>query len=222
MNIPGEKLKGVYSANEFLIRTNLMKSYLFPEYDTPIVCGKKVGAVGAGNVTMDAARCAKRLGADEVHILYRRTRNESPARDEEIEHALEESIIFHELVNPVQIIGDENGWVAGVKAVRMKLGEPDKSGRPRPVPIEGSEFTIELDTLIEAVGTQPNRLFFNRVPELEITRWNTIKVDDRLMTNIRGVFAGGDAIRGTATVILALGDGRRAAAAIGEYIKGRK
>jgi len=221
MGIPGEKLKGVYSANEFLIRTNLMKSYHFPKYDTPIVCGTKVGAIGAGNVTMDAARCAKRFGADEVHIIYRRTRKESPAREEEIEHALEEGIIFHELINPIRIIGNEDGWVTGIELVRMKLGEMDNSGRPRPVPIIGSEFVMELDTVIEAIGTQPNRLFLNKALELETTRWDTIKVDDHLMTNIEGVYAGGDAIRGTATVILALGDGRKAAKSINQYLSKR-
>ncbi len=222
MRIEGERLKGVYSANEFLIRTNLMKAYDFPEYDTPIVCGERVGVIGAGNVTMDAARCALRLGAKDVHILYRRTKKESPARDEEIQHALEEGIVLHELVNPTRLFGDENGWVKEIKLIRMKLGEPDSSGRPRPIPIEGSEFTMKLDTVVEAIGTEPNRLFLDRTPELETTKWSTIKVDEDLMTNIEGVFAGGDAISGGATVILALGDGRRAAKSIHEYISKRK
>jgi glutamate synthase (NADPH/NADH) small chain len=222
MGIEGERLKGVYSANEFLIRVNLMKAYKFPEYDTPIVCGEKVGVIGAGNVTMDSARCAVRLGAKEVHVLYRRTKKESPARDEEIQHALEEGILFHELVNPTSILGGEDGWVNGIELIRMKLSEPDSSGRPRPVPIEGSEFRMEFDTVVEAIGNEPNRLFLDRTPELETTKWGTIKVDDSLMTNIGGVFAGGDAIRGGATVILALGDGRVAAKSINEYISKKK
>ncbi len=218
MRIEGERLKGVYSANEFLIRVNLMKAYKFPEYDTPIVCGEKVGVIGAGNVTMDSARCAMRLGAKEVHILYRRTLKESPARDEEIQHTLEEGILFHELVNPISILGDAHGWVRGIELIRMKLTKPDDSGRPRPVPVDGSEFTMELDTVVEAIGNEPNRLFLDRTPELETTKWGTIEVDEHLMTNIEGVFAGGDAIRGGATVILALGDGRMAAQYIHEYI----
>lgn len=218
MNIEGEKLKGLYSANEFLIRVNLMKAYRFPEYDTPVFCGDRVGVIGAGNVTMDAARCAVRLGAKHVHILYRRTKKESPARDEEIQHALEEGIVFHELVNPVRILGNEEGWVRGIEFIRMRLSKPDDSGRPRPVPVEGSEFTMEFDTIVEAIGSEPNRLFLDRTPELETTRWGTIKVDSNLMTNLEGVFAGGDAITGGATVILALGDGRIAAKAIHTYI----
>ena len=222
MGIEGERLKGVYSANEFLIRANLMKAYDFPEYDTPIVCGEKVGVIGAGNVTMDAARCAVRLGAKSVHVLYRRTRRESPARDEEIQHALEEGIVFHELVNPTRILGDENGWVKEIELIRMRLSEADKSGRPRPVPIEGSEFMMAFDTVVEAIGTEPNRLFLDRTPELETTKWGTIKVGEDLMTNIEGVFAGGDAISGGATVILALGDGRRAAKSIHAYISKKR
>ncbi|MHC1594708.1 MAG: NADPH-dependent glutamate synthase, partial [Methanotrichaceae archaeon] len=159
LGIEGEKLMGVYSANEFLIRVNLMKAYKFPEYDTPIVCGDRVGVIGAGNVAMDAARCAVRLGAREVYILYRRTKQESPARDEELEHALEEGVIFDELVNPTRVLGSEDGWVTGIEMVRMELGELDDSGRPRPVKIEGSEFTMELDTVVNALGTLPNRLF---------------------------------------------------------------
>ena len=214
LGIEGENLKGVYSANEFLIRVNLMKAYRFLEYDTPIICGRRVGVIGAGNVAMDAARCARRLGAEEVYILYRRTRKESPARDEEIQHALEEGIIWMELVAPRRFLGDEKGWCRGVELVRMRLGEPDSSGRPRPLPIEGSEFVLELETVIEALGTTPNRLFLKQAPELAVNRWGLIQVDDNLQTNLPGVFAGGDAIRGNATVILALGDGRKAAAAI--------
>lgn len=222
MSIEGERLKGVYSANEFLIRVNLMKAHRFPEYDTPVVCGDKVGVIGAGNVTMDAARCAVRLGAKEVHVLYRRTKKESPARDEEIQHALEEGIVFHELVNPIRILSDAEGWVSGIELLRMKLSEPDDSGRPWPIPIEGSAFTMELDTVIEAIGSEPNRLFLDRTPELEITRWGTITVDETLMTNIEGVFAGGDAISGGATVILALGEGRKAAGTIHAFLSRKK
>ncbi|MHC1631627.1 MAG: NADPH-dependent glutamate synthase [Methanotrichaceae archaeon] len=218
LGIDGEKLKGVYSANEFLIRINLMKAYKFPEYDTPIVCGDRVGIIGAGNVAMDAARCAVRLGAEEVYILYRRTKKESPARAEEFNHALEEGVIFEELVNPTRILGNDDGWVTGVELIRMKLGEPDKSGRPRPEKIKGSEFVMKLDTIVNALGTSPNRLFLDKTPELVTTSWGGIKVDENLMTNIEGVFAGGDATSGGATVIQALGEGRRAAASIHNYI----
>ncbi len=222
LGIEGENLNGLYSANEFLIRTNLMKAYEFPEYDTPIVCGDKVGVIGAGNVAMDVARCAKRLGAKEVYILYRRTKRESPARDEEIRHALEEGIIIKELVSPVRIIGDKNGWVRAIELIKMKLGELDESGRARPIKIPGSEFVMEIDTVIEALGTRPNRLFLDKVPGLKKTRWGTLQVNENLETNIKGVFAGGDAIRGNATVILALGDGRRAAKSINQYIISKK
>ncbi len=218
MGIDGEKLKGLYSANEFLIRTNLMKAYKFPKYDTPITCGDKVGVIGAGNVTMDSARCALRLGAKNVYILYRRTKKEAPARDEEIQHTLEEGIILKELINPTRVLGNKTGWVTGLELIKMKLGEPDKSGRPRPIPIDGTEFTMEVDTVIEAIGTKPNRLFLDKTPELETTSWETLKVDENLMTNIEGVYAGGDAIRGNATVILALGDGRKAAQSICKYL----
>ena len=214
MRIEGENLKGVYSANEFLIRVNLMKSYKFTEYDTPIVCGDRVGVIGAGNVAMDAARCAKRLGAREVYILYRRTKKESPARVEETDHALEEGIILKELVAPKRFVGNNKGWLTGVELIQMELGEPDLSGRRRPIPIEGSEFIMEIDTIVEALGTQPNRLFIDKAGGLEVDRWGLIKVDDDMQTNIAGVYAGGDACRGNATVILAMGDGRCAAAAI--------
>ena len=222
LGIEGERLKGVYSANEFLIRANLMKAYRFPEYDTPIVCGDRVGVIGAGNVAMDVARCAVRLGAKDVYILYRRTRKESPAREEEVQHALEEGIKFIELVNPVKVLGKDDGWVKAIELLRMRLGEPDKSGRPRPIKIDGSEFTMELDTVVESLGTQPNRLFLDKIPELTKTKWGTIEVDERLKTNIDAVYAGGDAIRGNATVILALGDGRKAAQSIHEDIVARK
>jgi homotetrameric NADPH-dependent glutamate synthase len=214
VGIEGEELNGVYSANEFLIRTNLMKAY-DPEYDTPLFVGKKVGVIGSGNVAMDSARSARRLGA-EVYILYRRTKDCCPAREEEVRHALEEGIHFMELVSPTKILG-ENGWVTGVELVKMKLGEPDKSGRPRPEKIDGSEFTMELDTVVEAIGTRPNRLFLRTVPELKTTSRGIIEVDENLK-NIGGVYAGGDAISGGATVIQALGEGRKAAKAINEYL----
>ncbi len=218
MKIPGEHLKGVYSANEFLIRVNLMKAYKFTDYDTPIECGKSVGIIGAGNVAMDAARCALRLGVDKVYILYRRTKKEAPARDEEIQHALEEGVDFQELISPKEFIGDEEGWLKEVELFKMELSEPDESGRPRPVKVEGSEYRMACDTLVEALGSTPNRLFLSRAKELEVNRWGQIKADEHMATNIPGVFAGGDAIRGNATVILALGDGRKAAKAIHEFL----
>jgi homotetrameric NADPH-dependent glutamate synthase len=214
VGIEGEELNGVYSANEFLIRTNLMKAYN-PEYDTPLFVGKRVGVIGAGNVAMDSARSALRNGA-EVYILYRRTKEHSPAREEELRHALEEGIHFMELVSPTKILG-ENGWVKGIELVKMRLGEPDKSGRPRPEKIEGSEFTMELDTVVEAIGTTPNRLFLRTVPELKTTSRGIIEVDKNL-ENIEGIYAGGDAISGGATVIQALGEGRKAAKSIHEYL----
>ena len=220
MKLPGEELNGVYSANEFLIRTNLMKAYKFPEgSDTPIIVGKKVAVIGAGNVAIDAARCAIRYGA-ETHIIYRRTKNEAPARQEEFEHAIQEGVIFHELQNPVRING-ENGWVESITCIKMELGEPDESLRRRPVPIEGSEFTEKFDTVIEAIGTLPNRLFLEKAEGLEVNRWGGIKVDEHLHTSIPGVFAGGDSISGGATVIQALGEGRSAATAIHKYLFSR-
>ncbi len=218
MGIDGERIKGVYSANEFLLRTNLMKAYKFPKYDTPIVCGKRVGVVGSGNVAMDAARCALRLGAKEVNILYRRTKKESPARKEELHHAQEEGIIFRELICPVKVISSEDGWMTGVELLKMELGEPDKSGRPRPVPVEGSNHVMEIDTLIMALGSKPNRMFLERAPELETHSWGGIRVDGNMMTNVKGVFAGGDSITGGATVIAALGQGRKAALSIHHYL----
>ncbi len=218
MNIEGENLKGVYSANEFLIRVNLMKAYKFLDFDTPIVCKGPVGIIGAGNVAMDAARCAVRLGVDKVYILYRRTKEQSPARNEEIQHALEEGIILKELISPKKFIGNEEGWLEQVDLYKMELGEKDKSGRPRPIKIEESEFKLKIKTIVEALGSMPNRLFLSRAPELEVNKWGQINVDHNLMTNIPGVFAGGDAIRGNATVILALGDGRKAAKSIKNYI----
>lgn len=224
IGISGEELNGVYSANEFLIRVNLMKAYKFPEeYDTPVIVGKKVAVIGAGNVAMDAARCAIRLGA-KVYILYRRTKRESPARAEELRHAVEEGVELLELVSPKRIIG-EKGWVRGIELIQTRLGEPDETNRMRPIPIEGSEFTLDVDTVIEAIGSNPNRLFLGRAKGLKTNKWRGILVDEKLQTNIKGVFAGGDAISGGATVIQALGEGRKAAILIHRYISetgGRK
>jgi len=218
MNIPGENLKGVYSANEFLTRINLMKAYL-PDCDTPIQHGKKVAVVGGGNVAMDAARCAKRLGAD-VTIIYRRTEAELPARREEVEHAMEEGIIFKFLTNPLEILGNDQGWVAGARCQEMALGEPDSSGRRRPVAVEGSEFDIELDCVIMALGTSPNPLIKSTTEGLETERWGGIIVNEETgLTSRQGVYAGGDAVTGAATVILAMGAGKTAAAAMDEYLQ---
>ena len=216
MNIPGEHLNGVFSANEFLTRNNLMKAYR-DDYDTPIHAGKKVVVVGGGNVAMDAARTALRLGA-ETTIVYRRTENELPARKEEVHHAKEEGIQFAMLTNPVEVIGDENGWVKGVKCIRMELGEPDESGRRSPVEVPGSEFEIETDTVIMSLGTSPNPLIAKTTAGLETTRRGCLVADENGATTRPGVFAGGDAVTGAATVILAMGAGRKAAAAIHEYI----
>ncbi len=221
MNIPGENLKGVYSANEFLTRVNLMKAYL-PGSATPIQQAKRVAVVGGGNVAMDAARCAKRLGAQEVYIVYRRSLEELPARKEEVEHAMQEGIIFKLLNNPVEILGDENGFVKGMTCVEMELGEPDDSGRRRPVPRKGSEFTIELDCVIMAIGTSPNPLIKSTTEGLEAKKWGGIVADDSTgLTSREGVYAGGDAVTGAATVILAMGAGKASASAIDEYIKSK-
>ena len=216
MNIPGEHLNGVFSANEFLTRNNLMKAYR-DDYDTPIHTGKKVVVVGGGNVAMDAARTALRLGA-ETTIVYRRTEKELPARAEEVHHAKEEGIQFAMLTNPVEVIGDEKGWVKAVKCIRMELGEPDESGRRSPVEVPGSEFEIETDTVIMSLGTSPNPLIAKTTAGLETTRRGCIVADENGATTRPGVFAGGDAVTGAATVILAMGAGRKAAAAIHEYI----
>lgn len=219
MNIKGETLCGVYSANEYLTRVNLMKAYL-PDSKTPIKKSSRVAVVGGGNVAMDAARSAMRLGADEVYIVYRRGMEELPARLEEIEHAEEEGVIFRTLTNPVEILGDENGNVTGIKCIKMALGEPDESGRRRPVEVEGSEFVIELDTVIMSIGTSPNPLIHKTTPGLETNRHGCIVTDgEDGKTSREGVFAGGDAVTGAATVILAMGAGKKAAAAIDEYIK---
>lgn len=219
LRIPGENLNGVFSANEFLTRTNLMKAYLFPEYDTPIKLGKKVAVVGAGNVAMDSARTSLRLGAEEVHIVYRRSDKEMPARAEEIEHAKEEGVIFNLLTNPVRIIGDENGWVKGMECIKMELGEPDDSGRARPIPIKGSEFVFDVDTIVIAIGQSPNPLIPQTTSDLEIGRWGTIKADAEGATSRRGVYAGGDIVTGAATVILAMGAGKVAARAMDRYLR---
>ncbi|MGM9682773.1 MAG: NADPH-dependent glutamate synthase [Eubacteriales bacterium] len=216
MNIKGENLKGVYSANEFLTRINLMKAYK-PDSSTPVEHGKKTVVVGGGNVAMDAARCAKRLGSD-VTIVYRRTENELPARAEEVEHAKEEGIEFRFLTNPVEIVGTEDGWTSGVKCQKMRLSEPDASGRARPEPIEGSEEIVDADCVIMAIGTSPNPLIKSTTEGLETQKWGGIVADENGQTSRPGVFAGGDAVTGAATVILAMGAGKTAAAAIDKYI----
>ena len=218
MNIPGENYKGVYSANEFLTRVNLMKAYK-PDSDTPVKENKRVAVVGGGNVAMDAARCAKRLGAEEVYIVYRRGEAELPARAEEIEHAKEEGIIFKTLTNPTEILGDENGFVSGIKCVSMELGEPDESGRRRPVVKEGSEHTVDVDCVIMSIGTSPNPLIRNTTEGLETNKHGCIVTKDESgLTSREGVYAGGDAVTGAATVILAMGAGKSAAQAIDEYL----
>ena len=221
LNIPGENLLGVYSANEFLTRTNLMKAYL-PEYDTPIKHHKRVAVVGGGNVAMDAARCAKRLGADEVYIVYRRSMDELPARKEEVHHAQEEEVIFKLLNNPVRVLGDDKGHVCGLECVQMELGEPDESGRRRPIAKEGSNFVLEVDAVIDAIGTSPNPLLRSTTPGLEANKKGCLVADETGATSREGVFAGGDAVTGAATVILAMGAGKKAAASIVEYIESKK
>ncbi|MCI5597439.1 MAG: NADPH-dependent glutamate synthase [Lachnospiraceae bacterium] len=215
LNIPGENLLGVYSANEFLTRVNLMKGYQFPEMPTPVKVGKKVAVVGAGNVAMDAARTAKRLGAEEVYIVYRRSEEEAPARLEELHHAKEEGIIFRFLNNPAQVLGNEDGWVSGLEVVKQELGEPDASGRRSPVPVEGSNYVIDVDTVVIAIGQSPNPLIRQTTPGLETQRWGGIIVEEETMeTSKPCVYAGGDTVTGAATVILAMGAGKKAAAAI--------
>ena len=218
MNIPGESLNGVFSANEYLTRTNLMKAYT-EEADTPIIKSKAVAVVGGGNVAMDAARCAMRLGADNVYIVYRRGEAEMPARLEEQHHAKEEGIEFKTLCNPTAIIGDENGRVCGMKCVRMELGEPDASGRRRPIEVPDSEFVLDVDTVIMSLGTSPNPLIRSTTPGLETNRKGCLIVDENVMTTREGVFAGGDAVTGAATVILAMGAGKKGAAAIDAFCK---
>lgn len=220
MGIPGENSLGIYSANEYLTRSNLMKAYLFPKYDTPIVRGKQVAVIGGGNVAMDAARTALRLGAERVVLIYRRSRDEMPARAAEIHHAEEEGVEFQLLTNPVRFIPGENGWVKEAECWRMQLGEPDASGRRRPIPIPGSEFRIPADTVVVAIGNSPNPLIPQTTPGLETTRRGTVVVDpDTGKTTKKGVFAGGDIVTGAATVILAMGAGRIAARAMDEYLR---
>lgn len=219
MNLPGENLKGVYSANEFLTRVNLMRAYRFGEYATPVIRGSKVVVIGGGNVAMDAVRTARRLGAEPAVLVYRRSREEMPARIEEVHHAEEEGIVFEMLTNPVAILGNESGWVKGIECQRQKLGEPDASGRRKPEPIEGSNFTIDCDLVIEAIGTRANPMVTSTTPDLKVNKWGYIETDETGMTSKPGVFAGGDIVRGAATVILAMGDGKRAAASIDAYLK---
>ena len=222
MGIEGENLSGVYSANEFLTRVNLMKAYRFPEYDTPVNIGKNVAVVGAGNVAMDAARCALRLGAEKVHIVYRRTETEMPARIDEIHHAKEEGIEFHLLTSPIKIEGDDKGDITKLVCLKNKLGEPDSSGRRRPVAIEGSEFDIEMDTVVIAIGNGPNPLLLNTVEGLELNKWGNIVADEDGKTSVEDIFAGGDIVTGAATVIAAMGAGKETAKAIDAYLSEKK
>ena len=219
LNIPGENLCGIYSANEYLTRSNLMKAYLFPQYDTPIARGKNVAVFGAGNVTMDSARTALRLGADRVRIIYRRSREEMPARIEEIHHAEEEGIEFFLLTAPIKFFGNDNGWVTGIECLRMELGEPDDSGRRRPIPIKGSEFQLECDMAVVAIGAGANPLLPTTTPGLELNKRGYIVADPEIgKTTKPGVWAGGDIVTGSATVILAMGAGRKAGNSIHEYL----
>jgi len=220
MGIPGENLNGVFSANEFLTRSNLMKAYEFPEFATPIKRFKNVAVVGGGNVAMDAVRTSLRLGADNAYIVYRRSKNELPARAEEVEHAGHEGVQFKLLVNPIEIIGNDEGWVTGMKCIEMELGEPDDSGRRRPVPKEGSEFVIDVDSVIVSIGTSSNPLLFDTTPGMNQTKRGYIEVENETTcrTTKKGVFAGGDIVTGAATVILAMGAGRSAAASINDYL----
>ncbi|KXB02064.1 dihydropyrimidine dehydrogenase [candidate division MSBL1 archaeon SCGC-AAA261D19] len=217
LGVEGEDLNNIFSANEFLTRNNLMKAYKFPEYDTPIPHLEKVAVIGGGNVAMDSARTALRLGA-ESHIVYRRTIEQAPARDEEIEHAREEGVHFDLLRNPVRFIG-EDGWLSSIELVKMRLGELDESGRRKPIPVEGSEYVEDFDGAIIAIGQTPNKVFYQNAPGLKVKSWGGIIIDDFLETSLDGVFAGGDAVSGAATVILAMGDGRKAAKSIREYLE---
>lgn len=220
LGIPGENLNGVYSANEFLTRVNLMKAYKFPKYDTPVHVGKRVAVIGGGNVAMDAARCAKRLGAEHVYIVYRRSEEEMPARLEELHHAKQEGILFKLLTNPVGLIGNDNGWVEAMECVSMELGTPDQTGRRKPIIKQGSEHIIDVDTVIIAIGQSPNPLIVSTTQGLQTTEWGGIVTDEQTgKTSKEGVFAGGDAVTGAATVILAMGAGKKCAKAIDEYLK---
>ena len=223
MNIPGENLSDVYSANEFLTRANLMKAYLFPKYDTPIKIGKRAATIGAGNVAMDSARTALRLGAKKSYIVYRRSRKEVPARTEEVHHAEEEGIIFNFLTLPIKVLGDNKGNVSGMECLKMKLGEPDESGRRRPIPVPGSNFVIEVDTVIDAIGTSANPIVTRSATGVEINQWGYFIIDDNTkVTTKEGIFAGGDIVRGSATIISAVGDGKVAARAINEFLSSGK
>jgi len=218
LRVPGENLGGIYSANEFLIRVNLMKAYAFPIYDTPIRIGKRVVVIGGGDSAMDSARSALRLGADEVCIVYRRSREELPARKEEIENAEEEGILCKFLATPTRFFGDEKGWVDQMECICMELGQPDESGRRRPVPVKGSEFVMDTDTVIVAIGRTPNPIIQSTTEGLAVTKWGTIVTDENGKTSIEGVYAGGDIVTGEATVISAMGAGKKAAKAIHEYL----
>ncbi len=219
MNIPGENLNEVYSANEFLTRSNLMKAYAFPEYDTPIKIGKRAATIGAGNVAMDSARTALRLGAEKSYIVYRRSRQEVPAREEEVYHAEEEGVIFNFLTLPIKILGDEQGKVIGMECLKMELGEPDESGRRRPIPISGSNFLIEVDMVIDAIGTSANPIVARSASGVKTNKWGYFIVEENTKATTRpGIFAGGDIVRGSATVISAVGDGKVAARAIDEFL----
>jgi glutamate synthase (NADPH/NADH) small chain len=219
MNVPGENLKGVLSANEYLTRVNLMGAWN-PNSDTPVLHGQRVVVVGGGNVAMDSVRTARRLGAAEARIVYRRSHEELPARAEEVHHAEQEGVLFDFLVAPLEVLGNDEGWVKGLRCQRMELGEPDDSGRRRPVPIEGSEFVIDCDMVVVAIGTRSNPILTATAPDLEVNPWGYIVTDEQGMTSIPGVFAGGDIVRGAATVILAMGDGKHAAASIQRWLAG--
>jgi glutamate synthase (NADPH) small chain len=222
MNIPGENLNGVYSANEYLTRSNLMKAYLFPQYDTPIAKGRNVAVLGGGNVAMDSARTALRMGADNVYIVYRRSQKELPARIEEVHHAEEEGVQFHFLTLPVKMLGNDEGWICGMECLRMELGEPDESGRRRPIPIPGSEFQLPVDMVVVAIGTGANPLIPSTTADLKTNKWGYIIADPETgATSKKGVYAGGDIVTGSATVILAMGAGRKAAEAIHKYLMGK-
>jgi len=223
LEVPGENLNGIYSANEFLTRSNLMKAYLFPRYDTPLKVGQSVAVIGGGNVAMDSARTALRLGAKEVCLVYRRTKKEMPARIEEVERAEEEGVNCIILTNPVRFLGNENGWVTGIECIQMELGEPDESGRRRPVPIPGSEFVIPIDTVVVAIGQGPNPLLLETIPDLQLNRRGYIAADAETgATSLAGVFAGGDIVTGAATVISAMGAGKRSAQAIDRFFSDSK
>ncbi len=223
MNIPGEDLSGIYSANEFLTRTNLMKAYLYPEYDTPLRMGRTVAVIGGGNVAMDSARCALRMGAEEVYVIYRRSEIEMPARREEVENAMEEGIIFKFLTNPIRYLADGRGWVSAMECIEMKLGEPDESGRKRPIPKKGSEFVLNVDTVVIAIGNRPNPLISSTTEDLETTKWGTLVADEETgKTTKPKVYAGGDIVTGAATVISAMGAGKKAAKAIHAELMGVK